>query len=310
MTIDGQHNEDKHLVVLPKGIHLNVEIFELPHPSNNISKKPLNILVHDGQIYQLKTKQFSKGSEYHKQKDLVTDRYHYTSDSQPFKSTFLINTDCRKDGYVLEDSKITYSEKYDLTFSICGYFYRSNTVANEESVFSAVNKTNGKIEPEVNFYSASDYQERFVDTFAVNFSKIPLELFEAALSKISLTVEEAGDKYYKINEGLITEWLVKKVTKLKDNFPESLQISSALPDEVRENLKTIMSCNLLVSLIPQLAYQQLINHQSSVANVKNAFSSYDEYKNKTQQAVSYTHLDVYKRQLKWRIRMVKSFSSL
>ena len=44
-----------------------------------------------------------------------------------------------------------------------------------------------------------------------------------------------------------------------------------------------MSGNLLVSLIPQLAYQDLIRHESSNLNIKQCFDSYDKYKNETLQ---------------------------
>lgn len=276
MTIDHETLKSYTLAVLPSGLDTSVEIFELPHPSNNESKKNLRLFTLDDQVYQLKTKEFSKGCDYNKQKDLVSDKYHYTSDGQPFKSTFLIDENNRSDGFTMENGSILYSEKYDLTFSLCGYYYRKNVVPNEDATFTP--SINGSINPDKNFYTSSDYQERLISNHNENWAKTPSHIWEKALENISKIVEEAGEKYYCIDADKITEWLVRKVCRIINNFPASLKIPSTFPENISSAFKCIMSCNLLVSLIPQLAYQRLINYESEELNIKQHFEEYKKYK--------------------------------
>ncbi|QEU59859.1 Rnh202 [Kluyveromyces lactis] len=282
MTVEKLIRKGCLLVALPNAVDSAVEIFELPHPSNNESKKPIKLFVHDDKVYQLKIKKFSKGCDYNCSRDLVNDKYHYTSDSQTFKSTFLINEENRKDGYILEDGSILYAEKYDLTFNICGYYYRNNKVTSEDLAFITP-CVPPALDMDTNFYTSSDYQEKLMNNHSENWGKIPPKLWESCLGKISRTVEEAGDKYYRIEPQMIVEWLLKKVIKINNNFPNSLKIPKSLPEDIASSLKCIMSCNLLVSLIPQLAYQDLISHESSNLNIKQCFGSYDKYKNETLQ---------------------------
>lgn len=270
-------------MVLPNTIEAPVEIFELPHPSNNESKKPVKLFIHNDSVYQLKVKEFSKGCDYNSSRDLVTDKYHYTTDSQTFKSAFLINEDNRKDGYTIEDGSIMYAEKYDLTFNICGYFYRNSIVENEGQVFSQPGVP-PVVDTDTNFYTSNDYQEKLMNNHDQNWGKVPLQIWESCISNISCTVEEAGDKYYRIEPQSINAWLFKKVIRIYNSFPASLDIPKSLPDNIALSLKCIMSCNLLVSLIPQPAYQNLILLETAELNIKECFHAYDKYKNETVQS--------------------------
>lgn len=268
------------IYLLPRDISSNVEIFELPHPSNDTSKDPLRLFVHNDQLYQLRTKQFSKDREYNRTNGLNKDKYHYTSDLKPYKSVFMINENDRTDGYVSESSLITYTEKYDLGFSLCGYYYRNSVVDSEKSCFSHP-IADVKANPDTNFLTALDLQEKLGNVAHKNWAKIPTALFEGTLIKLSEIVEEGGDKYYKIKADIINSWLLNKLVKLKNNFPSSLPVPKSLPTEIAEHLKTIMCCNLLVSLIPQLAYHELICIDSSMLNIKEAFQAYENYKKET-----------------------------
>lgn len=275
-----QKNIKKSIILLPKNISSDLEIFQIPHPSNNQSKAPLQVFVHDKNIYQIKVQKFSQGCSYEKSKNDFNQTYSYNLEGQPFKSSFLVDELNRDHCYVMEDGEIKYSLKYDLTFSLCGYHYCKNITKSEDDY-----DEHFKVPTEYpsNFLRIRDLQDHLVDNHSSAWSKIPIELLEFSLKNISECIEEDGDKYFKITCDKITLWLVKKVRKIMCNFPKSLPLPNNLPYDISEYAKIVYSCNLIISLIPQLAYHNLINYDDKEFDIKNAFKELNEYQIKVKQ---------------------------
>ncbi|CCD24071.1 Rnh202p NDAI_0C04110 [Naumovozyma dairenensis CBS 421] len=290
--------EPKHIVILPKSItQLNdaetekdIEIFTLPHPTNNPTKSRIPIIqnITTNETFQLISHSFSKGSKYTHQFDLANGKYHYTNDDSPIKSTFLIDENDRSQGYIMESSYFQFSTKYDITYNLIGFLYRKTEVVENENDYvkalpSNDNENNMESITSDRFLTLRDFHDTLVDSHDKNWSKISLNVLENALNKICDCIQEAGDTYYKINPVKITEFLVRKVEKINDNFPKSIPIPYDYREDIKESMKTVLSCNLLISLIPKRVYDDLIqfhpDENSTVQlSIKDAHASYIKYK--------------------------------
>lgn len=266
-------------------------VFTLPHPTNNESKGRVKLIqAPNGKIFQLKSHTFSKSCQYNDKADLAEDRYHYTGDGQPLKSIFLTNESDRNDGHVFESGDFQFTAAYDVAFNLIGFYYRESITRNEnEYVKSPVAVLNSDVHSaEPKCFTARDYHDFLVDNHDKEWSKVSLDTLQNALSNVAELIDEAGEIYYKITPQRITSYLAGKVQKILQNFPKSLPIPTNLPEHVRVSFKTIMSANLLISLIPKLAYQELKStspHSETAlsdagiaeVNIPKAFSTYQTY---------------------------------
>lgn len=277
---------DRSVVVLPAemvGNNPDIFVFSLPHSSNNSLKARVTLIKSSlEEVYQLKARTFSKGPRYSNTADLANDVYHYTDDGSPLKSTVFTNEKDRSDGYILEDGSFQYAQKYDITYNLIGFFHSEGIrgeqqYPKEEAKFltgsNASEQTNSK------FLTLRDYQDLLIDSHDENWTHISSDVLKAALEKISGTVEEAGDTYYKITSEKIVEYLTQKINKIVLNFPKSLPLPTNTPQEIQDCAKVVMATNILISLIPKEAYVNILHIPvSDTAGSKNIIESCSKFK--------------------------------
>lgn len=268
---------ERNIIVLPSQCGNDLTIFELPHPSNNTSKSRIRLFLSNGKTFQLKRHTFSKGCKYNKAKDVTTDRYHYTHDQKPLKSTFFVNENQREDGLVMEQGDFEFSAKYDLAFSLCGAFYHKSITSDESEYIIKNDVTKGIGAEDKNFLTARDFHDALIDNHDKNWSYVSISALENALAQISESIEEAGDQYHKITPQKINNWLAAKVHGIVNNFPSSIPLPKNLPEDVLPKAKVVFACNLLVSMIPQAAYIHLLQYSNDELDIANAFEVYRNY---------------------------------
>lgn len=259
--------------------------FSLPHPSNNASKSRVTLLEPTaGEIYELRRHQFSKGCTFNTQADLANERYHYTADQEPIKSTFLINETDRKDGRVMESGDFHFTTKFDLAFSLIGYHYRDSISRDEKEYESSSDVKPTESSGRMNCLTARDYHDHLVDSHDKQWANVSLESLEKAFIKVAEPTEEAGTTFYKLTDTKIIHYLAGKVTKLAQNLPKSLHLPSDLPKDILECAKVTMATDLLVSLVPKQAYQGMKSFTpgaedlGQLSDIKNSYRKYGEYK--------------------------------
>lgn len=279
----------KSIIVLPSMISSMdqpITVFTLPHPSNNESKERVQLIEpQEGQLYELKSHCFSRGCTFNAQSDLAEDRYHYTNDSQPLKSTLLTNELNRKDAYVMESGDFQFTAKYDITFNLIGFYYRESIVKDEGDFdFDDLKVSNAPLQAEPRFLTVRDHHDLLVDAHDSQWCNVSSQTLSASLSKIAEPIEEGGDTYYKVTPEKITEYLASKVQRITLNFPKSLPLSAEYPADIIECAKIRMAVNLLISLIPKRAYINLLRYSPETTSSKisvdisNAYVKYDSYK--------------------------------
>lgn len=292
MTVDdGTRNT---LVVLPSSMAAqqgSYSLFSLPNPSNIASKRRVTLVEPtEGELYQLRCHQFSKGSSYNTQSDLANEKYHYTADQEPLKSTFLTNETDRKDGRVMEAGDIHFTTKFDLAYCLIGYYYGDSVSQDEKEYQQESGPESAVPRGRMLCLTVRDYHDHLVDNHDGQWANVSLLSLEKALSQVAEPIEEAGSTFYKLTESQIVEYLAQKVTKLAQNLPKSFNISSGLPSDVLECAKVTMATDLLVSLIPRQAYFSLKKFTpaagaENVADIKNSYAKYKEYKQSIKQSV-------------------------
>ncbi|CAI4365020.1 CEL_1a_G0011270.mRNA.1.CDS.1 [Saccharomyces cerevisiae] len=263
MTVSNIGGEER-LIILPDDYETSktINTFTLPPPSN-ITSKPRIELFEDinGKLYEIRSFQFGKGPSYSHEEDLANDKYHYTKENHPIKSTFIVNTSDPTDGYVFNSSKIHFCSLYDIAFSLIGFYYRNSVSADEQDYSNSSDtgenqKSNSKTNEK--FLTVRDYHDFLTDSHDKNWENISLSRLKSGLAKVSETIEEAGDVYYKITSAMITQFLLGKVSKIVENFPPSIPTLKNAPTEINQCYKVVMATNLLVSLIPRAAYHNLL----------------------------------------------------
>lgn len=275
---------DKKFIFLPKDGVLpeEIKIFKFPSPSNNISKPSLNLFIYNEKVYQIQDYSFSKSCKYKEIENLASEKYHYNNDGEPIKSAFLINEADRSDGEIISSNLFQVSTLYDLAFSLISFFYKESISNTEEEYVTRKLPESQKSVKKVDnrFLTVRDIHDILIDTYNTNWSLIPMTLLENALTRVAQCTEEGGDKYYKITEETILNFLLIKVEKIVNNFPRSLPISSDYPEDIQNCLKYIMACNLLISLIPFAAYKGLLKS----SKLEEYVQKYNEFKERNIQA--------------------------
>lgn len=274
------------IVILPSFIANKTDlltIFSLPHPSNNRSKKRINLIGStEGEIFQLKTHEFSKGCAYNTQSDLANEKYHYTTNEEPLKSTFLINEANRSDGHVMESGTFQIAAKYDIAFNLIGFYYKDSASEAEKEYEVELEVQSSPSEDQANCFTARDFHDQLIDCHDTQWSKICVKTLEAALMKIAEPIEEAGCIYFKLTQDRVTKYLAGKVSKMASNLPKSLPIAKDLPADIQKCARVVIATNLLVSLIPRLAYLKLKEFtpvpNENLDDIKEAFHKYEKYK--------------------------------
>ncbi|QID83600.1 hypothetical protein GRS66_006070 [Saccharomyces pastorianus] len=289
MTISKTGGEER-LIILPDECDASeiINTFTLP-PCSNIASKPLIELFEntDGRLYQVKYFQFGKGPSYSHEEDLANDKYHYTKEDHPIKSTFIMNNSNPADGRILNSSKLYFCTLHDVAFSLIGFHYRASVAEDEQDYIkpsdTGESQTANRRKDHERFLTIRDYHDLLTDSHCKNWSHISLRCLESGLTKISETIEEAGEIYYKITPALITRYLVGKVLKITKNFPPSFPILRHAPVDIVQCYKVVMATNLLVSLIPKAAYRNLIEFSPSSTDdnlnleIKSSFTNLENY---------------------------------
>ncbi|QLL33439.1 hypothetical protein HG536_0E03500 [Torulaspora globosa] len=266
-------------------------LFSLPHSSNNASKKRVTLIEPKaGEIYELRRHQFSKGSSFNTQSDLAAEKYHYTANQEPLKSTFLTNEADRKDGRVMEAGDIHFATRFDLSYCLIGYYYGDSTSQDEKEYEQDSEAESAVARGRMNCLTVRDYHDHLVDNHDSQWANVSLESLEMALRKVAEPTEEAGSTFYKLTEGKIIEYLANKVTRLAQNLPKSLNISADLPADILECAKVTLAADLLVSLIPKHTYFRLKRFSPAagaehIADIKNSCDRYETYKRSVKQSV-------------------------
>ncbi|SCU86815.1 LAMI_0D03708g1_1 [Lachancea mirantina] len=266
----------KRVIVVPGDFGGRIKTLSVPHPSNTSNKAPLELFIHGNELFHLEKQAFSRGCSLHKARDAESNKYNYTNDGSPLKSTFVVNTQDRTDALVLETGTFEFSTKFDLAFSLCGALLPDSRAAKEtEYVPHANDYENVTL---INrFLTPRDFQDALAETQGAHWSFFPLSMLEAALQRICEHVEEAGDVYYKLSPVKVTQWLVDKVKRIVANFPASLPIPKTLPEDILDKAKVYFACNLLVSLVPRAAYHLLIQYDGPDLDVSEAFRAYKQH---------------------------------
>lgn len=267
---------------LPSGIQLekNPRIITLKNPSNTAEKSHITLVTDLKEIYQVNNYKFGKGRKFESTKDDINDRYHYDEQGKPLRSAIMVSDDDKTNYNVLPSSTIKLLTKYDLAYSLIGYKFRESTAASEkEYVKEAINTTT--IKDDGKYLTLRDYADHLVDTCDKNWEYIPMDILTISLSKISETIEEAGDTYYKVTIESVLDFLSKKVIKLVQNFPKSITIPNDLDDKMKINFKVFMSVNIFISLIPKCVYQKLRSCETKLEDldttISKAFKEYETH---------------------------------
>ncbi|SCV03332.1 LAME_0H09582g1_1 [Lachancea meyersii CBS 8951] len=265
------------IIALPKKCSVDkLRVFELPNPSNIESKRPVKVFVHNGSVFQLKTKSFSQGCEFNRARDSANESYHYTSREEPLKSGILVNNTDRQDGWLLSKGSFEFSTPYDLGFSLCGALF-ADLKSKDENQYQQADPAAPSVSLENRFLMTRDFLGDLIDHHSPNWSEVPAETLRTALEQLSECVEEGGDLYFKTSPVKITQWLATKVGKIISSFPESVPIPRNLPEEMQPHFKAVFACNLLISLVPRQAYHNLIQHEGENLNLAEAFRQYKRY---------------------------------
>ncbi|SCU87986.1 LADA_0E07470g1_1 [Lachancea dasiensis] len=270
------------IIALPRSVlkSQDLKIFELPNPSNISSKKPVKVFIQDGAAYQVKTKAFSQGCEYHRARDSASDKYYYTAQSEPIKSAILTNSEQPQDGWLRSSGSYEFSTKYDLCFSLCGALFLKFQCKNENE-YQQIDPSATTMMQEKRYLMTRDFLENLVEKHHANWSLVPLDLLENCLEKLGESIEEAGDIYHKVTPAKVTKWLIGKVEKITQSFPPSIPLPRHLPDDLLEHAKVVYACNLLISLIPQPAYQNLIQYDGEDLNISKSFQQFTNHQVQT-----------------------------
>ncbi|CCK70994.1 Rnh202p KNAG_0F03320 [Huiozyma naganishii CBS 8797] len=272
---------NRRIVLLPTNAidaATELKVFDLCHPSNNSSKARVKLFACGAedttQIYRLEKYSFSQGGRYTEVSDLANEKYHYTGEGDPVKSIIIVNEQDRSDGYVIEDSTFDISNKYDVTFNLISKYYKDSISADEAEYTRRNNHSKSSEIRDNNFLTARDYHDALIETSDANWQFVPRIVLQGALERISDTVTEAGDQYYKITEERIISFLVQRVEKIVESFPSSLPIPMDYPEDIQKAMKHVMACQLLISLLPVQTYRKLVEQPPMAAN----FESYSTYR--------------------------------
>ncbi|EJS42260.1 rnh202p [Saccharomyces arboricola H-6] len=287
MTISDFGGEER-LIILPEECDASktINTFTLPPPANIASKPHIELFENtDGKLYKVTSYQFGKGPSYSHEEDLANNKYHYTKENHPIKSTFIVNTSEPTDGYISGSSKLYFCTLHDIAFSLIGFHYRNSISVDEQDYVKSSDTeklgTANRKDHE-RFLTVRDYHDLLTDNHDNNWSNISSSCLEGGLAKISETIEEAGDVYYKITPAMISRYLVGKVSTIIENFPPSVPILKHAPAEIEHCYKVVMATNILVSLIPKAAYHNLVEFSATATgcfnlDIKASFTNLENY---------------------------------
>ncbi|EDO16363.1 hypothetical protein Kpol_1051p11 [Vanderwaltozyma polyspora DSM 70294] len=264
------HGENKDIIIIPSEVVAlgeQLKVFTLPSPSNNSSKGRVELFqVSNNLVYQIKNHSFSKGSKINNNDDMANDVYHYTRDNETLKSVILTNEQDRSEAYLRENGSFKFALKYDIVYNLIGFYYSESITESEKEYSNQVSSQSGKEQGKNDrFLTLRDYHDLLVDSNDSQWANISLEVLKIALEKISNTVEEAEDIYYKIDDNKILEFLAKIVSKIASNLPKSIPplLPNSAPEDIQNSMKIVLATNILISLVPKKAYLELIKFKGT-----------------------------------------------
>ncbi|KAL3231189.1 Ribonuclease H2 subunit B [Nakaseomyces bracarensis] len=267
---------------LPNGVQLfgDSQLFSLQNPSNIKSKGRVTLLIESKEIYQVSNYKFGQGRKYERTKDEINDRYHYDEQGKPLRSAIMVQEDDKTKYEVLPTSTLKLLTKYDLGYNLISYKFKESQAINEKE-YVKDSGNNALVKDDNKYLTLRDYADYLVDTCDKNWEHVPMDILATSLSKISETIEEAGDTYYKITIESVLKYLSGKVINLVQNFPNSLKTPSGLDDRMQLCFKIFMSVNILISLIPKFVYQKLRSYEQELEglgiSIETAFEGYQTF---------------------------------
>lgn len=242
---------------------------QLPHPSRNTSKTAtLSLLLPQDKkkLFQFAPYEFK--SEYL----CAAKRTGPRKISGPpvedtARSVFLVDPTDRRDGMVLQDASLKMLLPYDVAFSVISAYCARDEPVKNESEYATVAPSSAKAlsgnGPD-RFLTARDYQDMLIESDHQDWSKVPLDLLEEKLRALCETVQEGGDDYYKLTPVSIAAYLAqRKVQSMLAQFPGSVPVPFQWPEDVKQSMRVVRCCQLLVSLLPKRAYNVLISDDTT-----------------------------------------------
>lgn len=244
---------DSRVVYFPTGA-FEISILLLPHPRLTT---PANYALIDSTLYELKE---INGDNPHLSNNHL--RPLTKKDTLPVRSLILENLNPGDDGLILENGNVIITTKFDLTYSLIGFFHRQK----ESSRFNSFEDLSDSIGKEL------------------PVDQLPESLLKASLNRISETVIENNELFYKYSESKTLQFLKSKVHKIATSFPESifetllkpslypLNIDEAIPEEMANLAKVQHSIYLLSSYLP-LQWEQNLNKDYDLAKLQEYVSN-------------------------------------
>ncbi|CAM9018109.1 unnamed protein product [Wickerhamomyces anomalus] len=186
------------VVLLPDTEESTIKLVNIPHPRTNHEHH--YVLVND-QLYEFN--EIDNDNPHSKTNHL---RSVTKNDNKPVRSLILENSDSSLPGLVLEESNIIISTKFNFVYVLISYF---NSQLEQGKEFRR-------------YQSLQDLTDVLEEELPV-ISKIPESLLTDALEKISDSIDENGDKFYRYSEEKVYEFLKNKVEIISKSFPKSIQ---------------------------------------------------------------------------------------
>ena len=293
------------------------KIFTLPHPSNIASKQPIRLLCIQAtepqipiEIYRIQHYKLQNSYLAESNKNATDKAVREATARTAILERSQTDTLATPSNLKRQDTQVTvYNDlpletclPYDIIFSLIGAIERRSIAESESEYASCVSVPNSKAEGHsndddndsnntnrMNYLTLRDFCDMLVDLHHPNWRFVPEACIQRALEEIADSVEESGELYYRVSPDKVTGVLFEKVKRIVEFFPESLPISSDLPDNIKFSKKVIMSCNLLVSLIPKIVFQRLVNDtmhkfEGHDVSISECFKKFDEYRRETSAA--------------------------
>ncbi|ABN66146.2 predicted protein [Scheffersomyces stipitis CBS 6054] len=118
--------------------------------------------------------------------------------------SFIFEDEQNGEGAIIQSSSVIVSSKFDLAWLLIAIFYKHNQFSK-------------------NYISAEDVMDKIAGVFSGNGNdqwvhKIPYFLYEQSLAKISESIDESGDSFFKFSLKKSFEFVEKKVERLQTYF--------------------------------------------------------------------------------------------
>lgn len=200
------------VVLLPDVEADSMKLVDLPHPRTN---QQHHFILVNHEIYELN--EIDNDNPHDKANHL---RAVTKTDNKPVRSLILENSNCSSSGLVLEESNIIISTKFNFTYVLISYFTNQIERGKEFKRYQS-------------FEDLTDVLEEEIPVVL----QIPEVLVREALDKISDSIDENGDKFYRYSEEKTYEFLKSKVEAISGSFPRSVESKLVHPTLYPANIE-------------------------------------------------------------------------